>query len=314
MKTVKTDTVRSFPPMSRKRKIRRLLYSAKAAPYIFTAPFVLSFCIFFLYPLISVVIMSFQSILPGEVRFIGTENYKALNNPTFYTALFNTVKYTFWTLLILIPVPLILAVFLDSKLVKFKNVFKSALFIPALTSTIVAGIIFRLIFGEMDTSLANSILAKLGASPYNWLNNEHTGMFLMVMLASWRWMGINVLYFLAGLQNVPKELYEAAEIDGAGTFKKFYHITLPFLKPVSVYVLTISIIGGFRMFEESYVLWQNNSPGNIGLTMVGYIYQQGLAYNNMGYGSALGIVLLIIIFICSLISLKLSGSFKKEGY
>ncbi|GIN52671.1 L-arabinose transport system permease protein AraP [Bacillus paralicheniformis] len=258
--------------------------------------------------------MSFQSILPGEVRFIGTENYQALNNPTFYTALFNTVKYTFWTLLILIPVPLILAVFLDSKLVKFKNVFKSALFIPALTSTIVAGIIFRLIFGEMDTSLANSILAKFGASPYNWLNNEHTGMFLMVMLASWRWMGINVLYFLAGLQNVPKELYEAAEIDGAGTFKKFYHITLPFLKPVSVYVLTISIIGGFRMFEESYVLWQNNSPGNIGLTMVGYIYQQGLAYNNMGYGSALGIVLLIIIFICSLISLKLSGSFKKEGY
>lgn len=107
---------------------------------------------------------------------------------------------------------------------------------------------------------------------------------------------------------------KSAEIDGAGTFKKFYHITLPFLKPVSVYVLTISIIGGFRMFEESYVLWQNNSPGNIGLTMVGYIYQQGLAYNNMGYGSALGIVLLIIIFICGLISLKLSGSFKKEGY
>lgn len=80
----------------------RFLYSAKAAPYIFTAPFVLSFCIFFLYPLISVVIMSFQSILPGEIRFIGLENYKALNKPTFYTALFNTMKYTFWTLLILI--------------------------------------------------------------------------------------------------------------------------------------------------------------------------------------------------------------------
>ncbi|MGW8263751.1 carbohydrate ABC transporter permease, partial [Bacillus sp. LR--39] len=104
-----------------------------------------------------------------------------------------------------------------------------------------------------------------------------------------------------------------ADIDGANTMKKFLHITLPFLKPVTVYVLTISIIGGFRMFEESYVLWQNNSPGNIGLTLVGYLYQQGLAYNEMGYGAAIGIVLLIVILVVSLISLKLSGSFKGEG-
>ncbi|MGQ9008972.1 carbohydrate ABC transporter permease [Bacillus stercoris] len=313
MKPVKTGTVHPVPSAAKQSGWRDLFYSKKAAPYLFTAPFVLSFLVFFLYPIISVFIMSFQRILPGEVSFVGLSNYKALNNPTFYTALWNTLEYTFWTLIVLIPVPLLLAIFLNSKLVKFRNIFKSALFIPALTSTIVAGIIFRLIFGEMETSLANSILLKLGLSPQNWMNNEHTGMFLMVLLASWRWMGINILYFLAGLQNVPKELYEAADIDGANTMKKFLHITLPFLKPVTVYVLTISIIGGFRMFEESYVLWQNNSPGNIGLTLVGYLYQQGLAYNEMGYGAAIGIVLLIVILVVSLISLKLSGSFKGEG-
>ncbi|MCY8488023.1 carbohydrate ABC transporter permease [Bacillus atrophaeus] len=313
MKPVKTGTVQPVPSTAKESVWRSVLYSKKAAPYLFTAPFVISFLIFFLYPIISVFIMSFQRILPGEVSFVGFANYTALLNPTFYTALFNTLEYTVWTLIVLIPVPLLLAILLNSKLVKFRNVFKSALFIPALTSTIVAGIIFRLIYGEMDTSLANSFLIKIGVSPRNWLNDEHTGMFLMVMLASWRWMGINILYFLAGLQNVPKELYEAADIDGANTMKKFRHITLPFLKPVSVYVLTISIIGGFRMFEESYVLWQNNSPGNIGLTLVGYLYQQGLAYNEMGYGAAIGIVLLLVILIVSLISLKLSGSFKGEG-
>ncbi|MDJ1630740.1 sugar ABC transporter permease [Bacillus velezensis] len=152
----------------------------KSGALSFTAPFIISFLVFFLYPIISVFIMSFQRILPGEITFVGFSNYTALLNQTFYTALFNTLEYTFWTLIVLIPVPLLLAVILNSKLVRFRNVFKSALFVPALTSTIVAGIIFRLMFGEMNTSLANELMMKLGASPQNWLNNKGTGMFLMV--------------------------------------------------------------------------------------------------------------------------------------
>nr|MCX3330201.1 sugar ABC transporter permease [Bacillus pacificus] len=187
MKPVKTGTVQPVPSTAKESVWRSVLYSKKAAPYLFTAPFVISFLIFFLYPIISVFIMSFQRILPGEVSFVGLSNYTALLNPTFYTALFNTLEYTVWTLIVLIPVPLLLAILLNSKLVKFRNVFKSALFIPALTSTIVAGIIFRLIYGEMDTSLANSFLIKIGVSPRNWLNEEHTGMFRMVRLASWAW-------------------------------------------------------------------------------------------------------------------------------
>ncbi|MCM3540676.1 carbohydrate ABC transporter permease [Priestia endophytica] len=312
MKIVKTE-IREPNIKLKNNRLKQLFYSKKLAPYLFVAPFILSFLVFFLYPIIRTIIMSFQSVLPGEVSFIGFENYQRLLNPTFFKALLNTAEYTFWTLLILIPLPLILAVLLNSKLVMFRNLFRAAFFIPALTSTIVAGIIIRLIFGESDTAMMNSLLIKLGFSPQAWMSNEHTAMFLMVLLASWRWLGVNILYYLAGLQNVPKEIYEAAEMDGASHFQKFRHITLPSLKPVTIYVLTISIISGFRMFEESFVFWQNNSPGDIGLTIVGYIYQQGLAYNDLGFGSAIGIVLLLIILVISLLSLKLTGSFNKEA-
>ncbi|MBO2531953.1 arabinosaccharide transport system permease protein [Planifilum fulgidum] len=294
------------------KRRNNVLFSQKYAPYIMVAPFVLSFLLFFLYPIINTVIMSFQEIYPGQRNFVGLENYAKLLNPQFYTAVFNTAVYTLWTLIILIPVPLVLAVILNSKLTPLRSVFRSALFIPALTSVIVAGVVFRLIFGESESSLANEVMALLGFSPKQWMMHWNTGMFLMVLLASWRWMGVNVLYFLAGLQNIPKELYEAAEIDGAGPLMKFFRITLPLLKPVTVYVLTISIYGGFRMFEESFVYWQNHSPGDIGLTITGYLYMQGFENFDLGFGAAIGLVLLLIVLTLNFIQLKFFGVFSKE--
>jgi arabinosaccharide transport system permease protein len=313
MKRVPVSTSSWFPVKIKTRRQRRnALFSQKYAPYIMVAPFVLSFLLFFLYPIINTVIMSFQEIYPGQRNFVGLENYYKLLNPQFYTAVFNTAVYTLWTLIILIPVPLVLAVILHSKLTPFSSVFRSALFIPALTSVIVAGVVFRLIFGESESSLANALLVKLGFSPQQWMMQWDTGMFLMVLLASWRWMGVNVLYFLAGLQNIPKELYEAAEMDGAGPLMKFFRITLPLLKPVTVYVLTISIYGGFRMFEESFVYWQNHSPGDIGLTITGYLYMQGFENFDLGFGAAIGLVLLLIVLTLNFVQLKFFGVFRKE--
>lgn len=294
------------------RKAKENFLSAKYAPYIMIAPFVIAFLLFFVYPIIKTVIMSFQEIYPGETSYVGLKNYSKLFNPRFYTALYNTTIYTIWTLIILIPVPIILAVILNSKLTPLRNIFRSALFIPALTSVIVAGVIFRLIFGESELALANSLLIKLGFDPQQWMLHWGTGMFLMVLLASWRWMGVNVLYFLAGLQNIPQELYEAAEIDGAGPIMKFFRITLPMLKPVTIYVLTISIYGGFRMFEESYVYWQNNSPGDIGLTITGYLYQEGFQNFDLGFAAAIGLVLLLIILLINTVQLRFFGVFGKE--
>jgi len=298
---------------AKKKRKNNLLYSQKAAPYFFVLPFILSFVLFFAYPVVTTFIMSFQEVLPGQTSFIGLANYQELWNPTFLKAIRNSSVYTFFTLLILIPLPLVLAVFLNSKLMFAKNVFRSATFVPALTSVVVAGIIFRLIFGGQEEALLNSMLAPFGIEPRAWLNNASTSMFVLVVLATWKWMGINILYFLAGLQNIPKELYESAEVDGASTWRKFFHITMPLLKPISIYVFTISIYGGFSMFAESYMLYgSNRSPNNIGLTIVGYLYQKGIEQNNLGFGSAVGIALLVITLIITLIQLKFFGMFKKE--
>lgn len=293
-------------------KLTKFLNSRKIAPYIFVTPFIISFLLLFLYPMIQAFIMSFQQVLPGQTTFIGFQNYERLLNPTFYRALLNTSVYVLFTVLILVAVPVVLAVFLNSKLLKFRNFFRASLFVPALTSVIVAGVIFRMIFGESDSAVANEVLGFFGISPVEWRYGSVTGMFLMVILASWRWIGVNILYFLAGLQNVSDELYEAADIDGANPIQKFFYVTLPSLKPVVIFVSTITIINGFRMFEESFVFWQANSPGNIGLTVVGYIYQEGISQNDMGFGAAIGVVLMLIIFIVSIIQLKFVGAFKED--
>ncbi|OAS89088.1 MULTISPECIES: carbohydrate ABC transporter permease [Metabacillus] len=299
-------------PVKRQNKLVKFLNSKKVVPYIFVSPFILSFLLFSLYPSIKAIIMSFQQVLPGQTTFIGVSNYSRVFNPTFLKALSNTSIYVILTVIILVITPIVLAVLLDSKIVKFKTFFRASLFLPALASTIVSGMVFRLMFGETDTAAANQIMNWLGLGSVDWRYNAWSGMFLMVLLCSWRWMGVNILYFLAALQNVPKELYEAAEIDGASTIKKFYYVTLPFLKPVTIFVTTISVIHGFRMFEESFVFWEAGSPGNIGLTVVGYLYQQGIQQNDMGFGAAIGVVLMLIIFVVSFIQLILTGAFKKE--
>lgn len=288
------------------------LNSKKVAPYVFISPFILSFLLLTLYPTIQAFIMSFQRVLPGNVEFIGLSNYERILNPTFFLALKNTTLYVIFTVVILVVIPILLAVFLDSKLVRFKTIFRASLFIPSLTSIIVAGTIFRMMFGESDTAVANQVVTFFGLEAIDWRYNSWSAMFLMVTLASWRWMGVNVLYFLAALQNVPKELYESADIDGANVFKKFRYVTLPFLKPITIFVVTISIINGFRMFEESFVFWETSSPGNIGLSVIGYIYQEGIQQNDMGFGAAIGIVLMLIIFAVSFIQLILTGAFKRS--
>ncbi|WP_100405329.1 carbohydrate ABC transporter permease [Bacillus solitudinis] len=302
-----------LPTIQKRKKITKFFYSPKFAPYFFVFPFVAAFLIFFLYPIISTIIMSFQEINISNSRFIAFKNYEGLNTPQFYKALSNSAQFTFWTIVILIPFPLITAVFLHSKLTHLRNFFKSALFIPALTSVVVGGVIFRILFAESETGFLNSIIMTLGFSPQEWRMQSNTAMFLMVALASWRWMGVNILYFLAGLQSIPKDLYESAEIDGASTLKKFFHITLPFLKPVSIYVLTVTIYSGFSMFTESYVFWRTGSPNDIGLTIVGYLFQEGFSYGNLGFGSAIGMALLFIVLVVNIIQLKFFGLFRKEG-
>ncbi len=293
---------------------RKFLYSQKTAPFIFVLPFILSFCIFWIYPLFSTVVMSFQNILPGEVDWVGTSNYaKLLKDRAFHIAIKNSFTYMAWTLILLIPFPMFFAVILDNKFITAKNLYKSLLYLPALTSVVVAGTIFRLMFGELEGSQMNQLLGWFGMEPIKWLKNASTGMFALVTLACWRWTGVNMLYFMAGLKGIDNEIYESAEIDGASARQKFFSITLPLLKPTTIYVLTISVYAGLAMFLESYMLWNGNgSPKNIGLTIVGYLYRRGIERNQMGYASAVGLVLLVIALTINVIQLVLNGTFSRK--
>lgn len=295
--------------------LKRFLYSQKVAPYVFVLPFILVFLIFWVYPLGSSVTMSFQKITLGqETEWIGLDNYtKLLGDKIFLKAMMNSAVYMICTLLILIPLPMLLAVLINNKFMWGREFFKSSLFFPALTSVVVAGTVFRLMFGEMDGSLINSFLGWFGIEPVKFLKGQVTGFIALLALATWRWLGVNMLYFLSGLKNIPDDYYEAASIDGASAWQKFRMITMPLLKPTTIYVLTISIYAGLAMFIESLMLWNgNNSPKNIGLTIVGYLYRQGIEKSNLGYAAAVGIVLLVLAMTINMIQLAFSGMFKKE--
>lgn len=290
--------------------IKKFIYNQKVAPYIFVLPFIIIFCVFFIYPMINTIVMSFQQVLPGQTTFIGLDNYtRLLGDKVFYKAVANSFIYMVLTLVLLLPFPMMFACMINSKFMKAPGLFKSLMYLPAITSVVVAGTIFRLAFSESSDALMNQVLQLFGMEPIKWLRMQSTGFFTLLLLACWRWTGVNMMYFLSGLKSIPGELYESAEIDGANTWQQFIKITAPLLKPTTIYVLTISVYAGLAMFTESYMLWGgNNSPQNIGLTIVGYLYRQGIEKNTLGYASTVGIVLLIIAMIINLTQLRLNGT------
>ena len=166
-------------------------------------------------------------------------------------------------------------------------------------------------------AMMNQIRASFGLEPIAWLKGESTSMFAMVLLCMWRWTGMNILYYMAGLKSIPNDLYEAAEIDGANEWQKFWNVILPLLKPTAIYVLTISIYAGLSMFTESYMIFgNNNSPKNYGLTIVGYLYRYGFEkVDKFGFASAVGLVLLVGAMIITVAQLIVTGTIqigKKE--
>jgi arabinosaccharide transport system permease protein len=293
-------------------RISGFIYSWKVAPYVFLLPFILTFLVFWLYPLLNTVVMSFQDIVPGETAWIGLRNFsRVFRDTTFYIAIGNSFLYMSLNLVLIIPFPMLYAVIIDSKFVKTKNLFKSVLYLPALTSVVVSGVIFRLMFAEVPSAIMNQVAGLFGHETIRWLYNRPTSYFALLLVHSWRWTGVTVLYFLAGLQSIDTGLYESAEIDGASKIHKFLYITIPMLKPTTVYVLTINVYGGLSMFMESFMMWNGNeSPQNIGLTIVGYLYRRGIERNQLGYASSIGLILLVIALLVNIVQLILNGTFK----
>ena len=295
------------------RRRESFLNSQKMVPYLFVAPFIIFFIFVYLYPLVMTVIMSFQKIDgPNHQEFIGTKNYLKLNTRDFQMALETSGRYALWDVIILTIIPLLIACVLHSGLAKGSSFFKSLFFIPSLTSIIVAGIVFRLAFGTLETATVNRVLIALGMQPVKWLSYAGPGNTVLILLTLWRWNGVNIVYYLSGLQSIPTDYYEAAQIDGASAIQKFFHVTLPCIKPVLIYVITITVLGGFSMFTESVALWQQNNAGGVGRTIVGYMYMVGFKKNNLGLASAVGLTLLGLVVAVNLVQLLLMGFFRKE--
>jgi arabinosaccharide transport system permease protein len=295
-------------------KFKKLFYSQKVAPYVFVLPFVISLIMFWAYPLISGIIMSFQDISFGKREFIGLGHYtKLLHDKFFGIAVANSVEYMLLTLVLMIPIPLVLAVMMESRLTKAKGVWKVIMYIPALTSVVISGMLFRMMFSEAAGSQMNQLMIWLGKTPIAWLKTKWTAWIALLLLCMWRWTGVNMLYFVSGLKSIDTSIYESADIDGANAWQKLWYLTLPLLKPTTIYVVTISVYAGLSMFLESFMLWNgNSSPKNIGLTIVGYLYKRGIEKNDLGYACAVGMVLMIIALVINVIQLIATGTFKKE--
>ena len=299
--------------MKKKGLFSRFLYSKKAAPYVFIAPFLITFAVFFAYSIVSMVIMSFQKVAGGNNTFIGLENYRILKNAVFIKSLKNSIFYTIVSCALMIPIPLVMAAMLNSRHMKARPFFRSILFIPALTSVVVSGVVFRLMFGELEGSFMNQLIGAFGHGPIIWLRTPLTVWLTLFFLCMWRWTGVNMMYYLSGIQQIDQSLYESAAIDGAGTLATFRYLTVPMLKPTIIYVLTISIFGGMAMFSESYMLFNGNkSPNNVATTLVGMLYRMGFEQNNIGIASAIGVVFLLIVLGVNALQLILNGYFKKE--
>ena len=277
------------------------------APWAFIAPFLLLFATFTLWPLIQSLVLAFsQTFGPKRTVFVGFDNFAfLLRDPLFWQALRNTVVYTAGSVFIQLPIALGLALLLNRPGLRGRSFFRLIFFAPSLVGLVFVAMVFALLF-QSRTGLVNSGLHSLFASwdpEFAWLD-QHV-MASLIVASVWLYAGFNMIYFLAALQNVSRELVEAASLDGAGPWARFRHVILPEIRPVSGFVLLLAVIGSFQAFELPWVLLNNSAgPDNRGLTIVMYLYQTGFLTGDLGYASAIGWVLGLILAVAALIQLR----------
>ena len=283
------------------------------AAYIFLAPALSAIFVFFFIPVLAAFIISFTDFdiyALGDistVRFVGLSNYiKLFDDPLFFTALKNTFYFVIMSGPLSIAVSLAAALLLNSKLVKYKSIFRLSYFIPVVTTLVAVAIVWRFIY-HPKFGIINYLLSLIGIAPIDWLGEPSTAMPAIVLMSVWKNFGYNMIIFIAGLQNIPEDLYEAASIEGASEWQQFKSITLPMLAPTTIFISIITMIGYFQLFAEPYVMTQGG-PLNSTLSIVQFMYQEGFRWWNMGYSAAIAFVLFFIIMIGTVVQLKVQKS------
>lgn len=307
---------------------RKKYWKETLEAYLYLLPTLAILGMFSFYPVVKSVIISFYDwhLLRKEQYFIGFENYqKLLSDRNFLLAISNTFRYVIGFVPISICLALIIAVLLNNK-IRWRGALRLAYFLPWVTSSVAISMVWRWIYnqhyGLLNMALANlawfvnkvvelvtfgSVAQVWQFSNINWLMEPRWTIINIVIISVWKSIGYYVVIFLAGLQNVPGELYEAAEVDGANSWQSFWKITLPLISPTTFFISIIAIIGAFKMFTEIYVLY-TGSPGPLssGLTIVYYVYRNAFERYRMGYASAAAYILFAIIFVFTLIQMYAS--------
>ncbi|HWE04611.1 MAG TPA: sugar ABC transporter permease [Tepidisphaeraceae bacterium] len=298
-------------------RINRWLWAAqvRCAPYLFVFPFAAAFVCFMLYPLARSLTMSFQRTSGASHAYsVGLGNYRyLLHDRLFWLACGNTILFAALFLPIQLVLSLGLALVLNDRRVRFRNVFRFAFFSTYLVGQVFLAVLSYLILAPRQGLLnrfIGAIFPWIGAET-NWRATPSLAMPAIVLASLWVSIGYAMIYWLAALQSVDRELYEAAEIDGAGAFSQFRHVTLPGIRPMMIFLLLVGIIASFQLFELPYVFFQGPGPRFRGLTIVEYLYEQGVGAGDLGFASAVGWTLLAMILAVTLIQIRLMRATEK---
>jgi ABC-type sugar transport system permease subunit len=278
----------------------------RSAPYIFLFPLVAILAVFFFWPLAQSLFLSFQTTAgPHTRRFVGLRNYEFLiaHDRIFWLATANTIVFTIAFLALQIPASLGLAMLLNHRAVRLKPIFRFCFFSSYLVGQVFVAVVFFALLGPRR-GLINQILGH----DFGWLTRPNMVLPATLLAALWLSIGYGMIYFLAALQAVSPELYEAALLDGAGRWSRFWHVTLPGIKPVLAFLLMVGTIGGFQLFELPYVLLQGPGPNYRGATIVMYLYSAAFERGDLGYSAAIGWLLVLLLSAVAAAELRLTGA------
>lgn len=269
--------------------------------------------LFYFYPMVQTFLLSLSAGKGNQLKFVGLANYqRLLSDPVFLTALGNTLIFLVFQVPLMVILAIFFSVLLNQKTLKWRGVFRTLVFLPCVTSLVAYSLIFKYLFG--NEGIVNQLLVNLHivSEPIMWLSHPVWAKVLVIIAITWRWTGYNMIFFLAALQNIDPQIYEAADVDGASKWRTFFSVTVPLLRPVILFTSITSTIGTLQLFDEPMNLTKGG-PGNATLTISQYIYNISFKFTpDFGYAAAVSYAIVFLVVIFSIIQLKVGNQHEKN--
>ena len=296
------------PAAPERRRQRPLGHERRRAAYLMLAPAMVHLAWWIGIPTVATFVLAFTNydILAGTMTWAGLDNFTAIfRDPVWWKAIGNTVVYTFFTVPVAMAIAVVIAVLLNTKL-RARAWYRTAVFMPHITATVAIALVWMWMF-EPNIGLFNWVLSWFGVRGPAWLADPAWAMTSVILMSIWKGIGLKMVIYLAALQGIPHDLYEAAEIDGAGPVRRFFAITLPLLGPATFFVLVISLIDSFQVFEQFYVLTPEGGPANATTVMTYEIYRSAFQRFDMSTASAQSMVLFAFLLVLTIVGRRFTG-------